>query len=126
MNCQDECRTFFQNKTQKNLGDIKKSNDCANCLYWKAGPGKPIYQYSLCDCNNKMLKITEGGRKMSLQDYYGIVDCLENAKNKKTEPNEWEKYKVCGVLYSNFTNKTYYNPNSKGMYFKKFYRNGVM
>ncbi len=126
MNCENECRRFFQHKSQENLGDIKKENDCANCLYWKEGPGRSIYQYSLCDCNKKIINLTEGGNKMTLQNYYDIVNCLKNAEDKPPIKNEWENYKKCGVLYSNFTNTTYYDPNSKGIYFKKFNRNGVL
>ena len=125
MNCEIDCYKFFRNKTQENLGNIHEENSCANCLYWKNGPGRDLYQYTRCQCHPKIKKLTNDGNKMSVNDYYDIVNCLDKANHEHRIKNDWEEYKKCGVLYSNFTNTTYYNPNSKGVYFKKFNRECV-
>lgn len=91
MNCYTQCKSFFNTKSPKDLGNISRQGDCAYCLYWENGPGRPIYQYSNCQCNGLINDLTKTGTTMDVQSYEKIKDCLSKSKD-------------CGVMYSNFTN----------------------
>ena len=123
MNCYRQCYNFFQSNSQKDLGDIKTQGDCAYCLYWENGPGRPLYQYSDCECNKLFVKSSNTGNKFDVKSYTDVKNCLKDAKK-------------CGVMYSNFTNTPYnfgnnnyyeLKPcNTKEIWSKKFKYQGVV
>lgn len=93
MNCYDQCKKFFNTKSPDDLGNITQPNTCAYCLYWENGPGRPIYEYNNCECNKLFTQISNLGTTFDVNSYEKVKDCLKTGKN-------------CGVMYSNFTNKT--------------------
>jgi hypothetical protein len=91
MNCYDQCRKFFYTKKPEDLGDITQENTCAYCLYWENGPGRPIYEYNNCECNQLFTQLSNLGTTFDVESYEKVKKCLKSGKN-------------CGVMYSNFTN----------------------
>ena len=90
-NCYDSCNSFFKNKSDQTLGNIKKSGDCANCLYWTYGPGRPIYDQNNCECNQTFQKVSNFGTNFDMKGYNEVNNCLKNSKK-------------CGYLPDTFTN----------------------
>jgi hypothetical protein len=94
MNCYSQCYNFFKTNSEKDLGNIKNQGDCAYCLYWDNGPGRPLYQNSNCECNKLFVTNSNIGTKFNVNSFNDVKNCLKNAKK-------------CGVMYSNFTNTPY-------------------
>ena len=93
-NCYQSCDSFFKNESNETLGDIKKDGTCANCLYWKYGPGSVIYDsnnLNNCECTNIFQQVSNQGNTFDMKGYNEVNECLKKSKN-------------CGYLPATCTN----------------------
>ena len=124
-NCYQSCDSFFKNESNETLGDIKKDGTCANCLYWKYGPGSVIYDsnnLNNCECTNIFQQVSNQGNTFDMKGYNEVNECLKKSKN-------------CGYLPATFTNNpekceiTEYSPmkpcNKKKVWSEKLVYEGV-